>query len=59
MNGSTAVVTDGRCVAEHRYRTAGVFVPTVTVTDDDQASTGRTLRRVVSYHPHRRASTTR
>ncbi|MBK6016871.1 family 43 glycosylhydrolase [Streptomyces sp. MBT53] len=37
------------CGAGHTYRKAGIYHPTVTVTDDDGAATSRTLTDLVVY----------
>jgi hypothetical protein len=42
-------VTAGSCKAEHTYRTAGLFAPVVTVTDDDGASVSHTVAELVVY----------
>ncbi|MDX2762023.1 family 43 glycosylhydrolase [Streptomyces europaeiscabiei] len=42
-------VTAGSCKAEHTYRTAGIFAPVITVTDDDGASASTTIPELVVY----------
>ncbi|CBG68311.1 MULTISPECIES: family 43 glycosylhydrolase [Streptomyces] len=42
-------VTAGSCKAEHTYRTAGLFAPVITVTDDDGASVSHTVAELVVY----------
>ncbi|KND42819.1 family 43 glycosylhydrolase [Streptomyces stelliscabiei] len=42
-------VTAGSCKAEHTYRTAGVFAPVITVTDDDGATASSTIDELVVF----------
>ncbi|GAQ65099.1 family 43 glycosylhydrolase [Streptomyces scabiei] len=42
-------VTAGSCKAEHTYRTAGLYAPVITVTDDDGASVSHTVAELVVY----------
>lgn len=49
-------VTGGLCEATHAYLTAGIFRPTVTVTDDDGASDTVQLPELVVYNPAGRAT---
>jgi hypothetical protein len=42
-------VTAGSCKAEHTYRTAGIFAPVITVTDDDGATASTTVDELVVY----------
>ncbi len=48
-DGSTSRSTS--CTGTHKYTTAGVFRPTVTVSDDDGAGAGTTVPGVVTYVP--------
>ncbi|MFI1990724.1 family 43 glycosylhydrolase [Actinoplanes sp. NPDC020271] len=48
---TTGTVAGGVCTATHAYTAGGVFQPSVTVRDDDEAASTVTVARVVTYVP--------
>ncbi|NEA64781.1 family 43 glycosylhydrolase [Streptomyces sp. SID12488] len=44
-------VTNGTCEASHAYLKAGIFRPTITVTDDDNASATVQLPELIVFDP--------